>query len=228
MKLYESVVKSLFDLISGQTLSLPVGNPIKEGQANQMIFKSSIRAELGGGSLAGVSGIAYDSHLDDTDEILLIGTDLNKIDRDTPYARFVLIKTDDEKLGVGNELYKSLRKIDYTRYHLNPEGFMVRISPLSKKESLVVDKKSKGISFRELGSYFIQKYKENPAVLSVKVLFVTKPEFDYQALSALATKADEITTALDHLLSKVKMDCNTCKLQPVCNEVEALCKEDFS
>lgn len=228
MKLYDSVIRSLCDLIGHSYEILPLGTPLEEGAKDQMLFKSSIRAELGGGTFPGVSGILYGSSFDEKDEIWLIGNDLPKIDRDTPYARFVLVKTDEEKLGTGNELYKTLRKIDYTRYHLNPDGFMVRVSPISKKESLVVDKKKKNVSFSQLGSYVIQKYKEAPAVLSVKVLFITDPIFDYKELSALATKSDEITTALDHLLNKVKMDCNTCKLQPVCNEVEALCKEDFS
>ncbi len=40
-------------------------------------------------------------------------------------------------------------------------------------------------------------------------------------------RSEQITTALDHLMKDVKMDCASCSLKEVCEEVEELTKKDF-
>ena len=51
---------------------------------------------------------------------------------------------------------------------------------------------------------------------------VTDPAFDYDALSQSLLRSEQITQALDHLVNKVNMDCHSCALQEICEEVEKM------
>lgn len=73
-------------------------------------------------------------------EIYLLGNDLSEISHDNKYARIVICLIDEEKIGEGNTLYQNLRKIDYVRYHVNPQGYMMRISSFNQKECVRLSK----------------------------------------------------------------------------------------
>lgn len=83
------------------------------------------------------------------------------------------------------------------------------------------------ISFSKIGKFFIDKYHQLDFVKAIKIIFITKEDFDYQNINLLLTKSENITKTLDHLLNKVKMDCTSCSLQIVCNEVEKNIKKIF-
>lgn len=231
MKLYDGIIKSIEEIIDGEDKKiLKINSSWREGDKNQLIFKSDSQFELGGGNLPGISGILFtDNEKFNEDQIVLIGEDLPFIKGDNPYARLVIVRVDNEKMGEGNTLYQNIRKIDYTRYHINLEGFLMRISSMNKKESVIVSKKAikDKISFESIGKNFIDAYKKNKAIKNVKIIFITKKDFDYSNLNNYLIKSEDITKALDHLMNKVTMDCHSCKLQMVCKEVEELCKEDF-
>ncbi len=234
MRIYDSVINSINELVNAAAIKSFKGKDVPswtEGDQNSLLFKDEIAYELGRGSLPGLAGIALTSNetvLKD-DEIVLIGQDIDEIKSETPYARVVIALVDDEKMGEGNLLYQSIRKIDYTRYHINPKGMMVRISSMNSKETLVVSKTAlkEHASFQSLGKLYINAYKKNPAVKAVKVIFITDSKFNYKDLDNVLGKSEAIAKSLDHLANKVKMDCHSCAIQAVCNEVEALTKKDF-
>ena len=196
---------------------------------NQLIFNNEKAFELGASQFKGVVlDLLTDAEFDD--EILLIGQDLNSIKSDGNYARITIASVNNDLMGSGNVLYNNIRKFDYVKYHFAYDGVMVRESAFNKKESLLVSKKSlqkDHLDFSKLGNYFVSKYKELPFVKNVKTIFVTLGEYKYDELSAIVTKCENITKALDHLMNKVKMDCHSCSLQVICNEVEKKVQEDF-
>ncbi len=196
---------------------------------NQFIFSDDKAFELGANPC---KGIALDLLLDLPleDQILLLGEDLRDISKNKNYARITLASVDKDQIGSGNDLYNSIRKFDYVKYHLSYEGVMVRESVFNKKESLLVSKsalKKGGLDFAKLGSYVIAKHKELPFVKNVKAIFVNLDDYDYEGIAELLRKCESITKALDHLTNKVKMDCHSCAVQVICNEVEKKVKEDF-
>lgn len=196
---------------------------------NQFIFASDKAFELGANPY---KGEALDLLTDQSfeDEILLIGDDLKSFSKDGNYARITIASVDNHLMGTGNELYKNIRKFDYVKYHFTYDGAMIRESVFNKKESLLVSKKAlkEGhTDFSKLGSYILSKYKDLPFVKSVKVIFVTLNEYNYDEINSLVSKCENITKALDHLMNKVKMDCHSCSLQVICNEVEKKVQEDF-
>ena len=101
---------------------------------------------------------------------------------------------------------------------------MIRTSSRSHKEAVRVSKDAikKGISFQNAGNLLINKYKENPAVRGVRVIFITSPEADHKAFEEIAQKNNTITETLNHIMNNVNFDCDTCNLKPVCDEVEGM------
>ncbi len=234
MRIYDSVISSIDELVAASAIKTFKGQDSSswpEGDQNSLLFRDEIAYELGRGTLPGLAGIALtsDENVLKEDEIVVIGQDFDEIKAETPYARIVIALVDGEKMGEGNLLYQNIRKIDYTRYHNNPKGMMVRISSMNSKESLAVSKAAlkEHLSFQSLGKLYINAYKKNPAVKAIKIIFITDPQFNYEELHKALSKSEAIAKSLDHLANKVKMDCHSCAIQAVCNEVEALTKKDF-
>lgn len=101
---------------------------------------------------------------------------------------------------------------------------MLRISSGDFREQVRVSRMAlrRGISFRNVGFDFIRRYLRNPNVLQVQVLFVTAEEGPYQVLREYAKKSADITRTLTHILDGMPMDCGSCNLKPVCDEVEGM------
>ncbi len=197
---------------------------------NQMLFSSDTAYEFGGSRKPAIGGLLFteDASAVPEDEVILIGPDIPEVSSDSPYARVALVRVNDDALKSGKDLYKDIRKIEYSRYHVGPEGFMVRISNMDHKEGVRISKEAvrKGLRFRDVGPFYVEEYKKHPAVEAVKIVFITDPEFPYQELAGITRKAEDVIQALDHLLAKVKMDCNTCGLKKICDEVEQLLEEE--
>ena len=159
----------------------------------------------------------------DVDEgVVVIGDELDNISTDRKFARVCLVQLEnncDEK-----DYYKIIKKIDYVKYHFFPEGYMIRTTSRSHKESVRVAGSAlkNNISFEKVGNLLISKYKENPMVKAVKVIFITAEDDDYKKLEIMAEKSVSITETLNHTMNSVKFDCDTCNFKAVCDEVEGL------
>ena len=177
---------------------------IGKGSANYVLFTSS-------------------SELVDKDQVILYGPDMGQIKGDCDFARIVLLRVgvlDDDDEAV----YRTLKDIEFAKYHVYPEGYMVRMSPESSREQVRVSKKAlgKGISFRSVGASYVAEYKKDANVLNATVIFITDPKADYAALQAAAKKASAVTGTLTHILEGLPTDCSICALKDICDEVEGM------
>jgi CO dehydrogenase/acetyl-CoA synthase beta subunit len=234
MKLYDEAINTLLEKIRDlSTVCLDYTHSKWEDVGDQnLILRHDMAYELGGGSLDAIScmGVTSDSTLVPNDEVLLIGPDLDEIKEDTSYARIALVRVPEDGLGTGNALYNAVRKIEYVRYHVNPKGYMTRISASNGREPVRVSSEAlnEGLSFKHIGHVFLDKYHENPNIEAVKLIFITDPSFDYKALRTDASMLEGITGTIDHIFKNVVMDCNACNLKPICDEVEGLKELHFS
>lgn len=156
------------------------------------------------------------------DGITVIGEDLAEISKSRSFARISIVQIEDEQDQ--QKAYNLIRKIEYVKYHHFPEGYMIRTASRSHKEAVRVSKKAikDEISFQKVGSLLISKYKENPAVKGVRVIYITSTEAPYRQLETLAKRSNDITETLNHIMNSVKFDCDTCNLKPICDEVEGM------
>ena len=183
---------------------------------NQVILRRDTAYELDGVGFNLLTSSCVD------DGIVVIGDELENITADRKFARICIVQA--ENSGDEQEYYKVIKKIDYIKYHCFPEGYMIRTTSRSHKESVRVAGSAlkKKISFEKVGNLLINKYKENPWVKAVKVIFITAKEFDYKKTEAMAEKSVSITEALNHTLNSVMIDCDTCNFKSVCDEVDGL------
>ncbi len=235
MKLYDEVIGQILALCAPYPCSAL--SPDKEAGwedkgNNNMVLRGDMAYELGGSGLPGigVTAVTASRELVPEDEILLYGRDLPQLQKDTPYARLAFARVREEDMGEGNALYNAVKKIENTRYHVNPEGFMIRVSTIQKREAVRVDRGAlqRGLDFQKAGSLMLRSFRENPKIEAVKLLFIDLEDFPYEQLLSYAKRAGKITETIDHMMKNIVMDCDACSLQEVCDEVEGLRELHFS
>lgn len=225
----------IFDDVTQRILSLLPENADKSvlyceelcsenGDKSSILFRSDTAFELGGSGKASVSSIVFSDLLPVRDEVVLYGPDLSEINGDIPFAHltFVSLKQkNDEELT-----YEQLKNIGFTAFQIYPKGYHIRISPSASKEQVRVAKTAlqseKPLSFMNVGCSLIRAFKENADVESVRTVFITKNDFNYRELSVLAQKVKIITDAVHSTLQLSELDCASCKMKPICDEVEGL------
>lgn len=218
MEFFDSLIKELSVL----TENLPqksfkhIENSWNDIGYSQVILQRDTAFEL--------SGVGFNlvTTGDINDEIVVVGSDLQNINKNCNFARISVVQLVNEEDH--QKAYNLIRKIEYVKYHHFPEGYMIRTSSRAHKEAVRVSKNAvkAGISFQKIGSLLIDKYKENPAVKGVKVIFITDPDAEMEKIESLAQKNNSITETLNHIMNNVKFDCDTCNLKPICDEVEGM------
>lgn len=196
----------------------------ENGDKNSILFRSDTAYELGGGGKSAVASIVFTDLPSVQDEVFLYGPDLNEITEDTHFAHLTFVKLkqkNEEELT-----YEQLKNIGFTAFQIYPKGYHIRISPVASKEQVRVAKTAvysePPLSFMNVGCSLIRAFKENADVEAVRTVFITKKDFDYRKLSDLAQKAKKITDAVHSTLQLDELDCASCKLKAVCDEVEGL------
>lgn len=195
-----------------------------------ILFKKDIAYELGGGGLPAYSGMAFTSNETIKDEIVVCGPDLTELKADGPYARLTILRVDDSAWTDNGQVYKALRRLDYTRYHVYPKGFLMRISAAAHREPVRVGREAlrSGLNFEKVGKLFLSAYHGHPEVLGVCIFFITEPNFPYEEFGDVVCQMDSVTESLNEIFNNLIMDCSSCRLKPVCDEVEGLRELHFA
>ena len=228
MELYNSLIKdsnALLEKGSPKVWDYKAGEAWKDIGSSELVLQKDAAYELGAMGKGSANYVLFTSNpeLVSKDQILLYGADLGEIRGDVDFARIVLLRVglidgDDEAV------YRTLKDIEFAKYHVYPEGYMVRMSPESYREQVRVSKQAlkKGVSFKNIGANYITAYKKDSNVLNATVIFVTAPGFDYGAMKKLAKKANDVTGTLTHILEGLPTDCSVCALKDICDEVEGM------
>ena len=228
MELYNSLIRDTRTLFEGKTARTWAGEPRdawKDLGASELVLQRDAAFELGAQGKGSANYVLFTSsaELVEKDQVLLYGPDLSEIRDGSDFARIVLLRVgvlDDDDEAV----YRTLKDIEFAKYHVYPEGYMVRMSPESYREQVRVSRAAlkKGLSFKAIGANYIAEYRKNPNVLSAVVIFATAPGLDYGKMQELAKKASAVTGTLTHILEGLPTDCTVCALKDVCDEVEGM------
>ncbi len=228
MELYNSLIgetKALLEKLPRKVWEYSPRDAWASNDSSELVLQKDAAYELGASGKGSANYVLFTSgaELVDGDQVILCGKDLGEIRGDCDFARIVLLRIgvlDDEDEAV----YRTLRDIEFAKYHVYPRGYMVRISPESYREQVRVSREAlrKGINFRALGASYITEYKKNPNVINATVIFLTDPAADYAALKALAKKSADVTGTLTHIFEGLPTDCSACALKDICDEVEGM------
>jgi len=228
MELYNSLIKEAkaqLEKLPARAWDCSQAAGWRDTGVSELVLQKDAAFELGaqGKGSANLVLFTSSSELVEKDQVILYGKDLNEIKADCDFARLVLLR-----VGVLDEddeaVYRTLKDIEFAKYHVYPEGYMVRMSPESYREQVRISKNAlrQGINFKAVGARYIAEYKKNPNVLSVTVIFITDPAVDYPAFQAMAKKANDVTGTLTHILEGLPTDCSVCALKDICDEVDGM------
>ena len=228
MELYNSLIgetKALFENLPKKVWDYNPRGAWASNDSSELVLQKDAVYELGASGKGSANYVLFTSsgELVEKDQVILCGKDLREIKGDCDFARIVLLRIgvlDDDDEAV----YRTLRDIEFAKYHVYPQGYMVRISPESYREQVRVSREAvrKGISFQALGNSYITEYKKNPNVINATVIFLTDPAADYAAFKALAKKSADVTGTLTHIFEGLPTDCSVCALKDICDEVEGM------
>lgn len=227
MELYNHLIKDTEELLKGtpKTWTYSESAKWKDLGVSELVLQKDAAYELGAQGRGSANFVLFTSsaELVSEDKVMLFGRDMGEIRSDCDFARIVLLRIgvlDDDDETV----YRTLKDIEFAKYHVYPEGYMTRMSPESFREQIRVSKTAlrKGISFKNIGMNYISEYKKDPNVIAATVIFITDPGFDYGKLKDMAKKANDITGTLTHILEGLPTDCSVCALKDVCEEVEGM------
>ena len=225
----------LFNPLIKQTKSLLTGDPKvwdysekemwKDLGASELVLQKDAAYELGAQGKGSANYVLFtsSSELVDKDQVLLYGPDLREIKGDCDFARIVLLRVGMID-GDDDTVYRALKDMEFAKYHVYPEGYMVRMSPESYREQVRVSRQAvrKGASLKNIGMNYIREYKKNVNVLNATVIFLTDPKLDYNALRDLAKMSSAAVGTLSHILEGLPTDCSVCSLKGICDEVEGM------
>lgn len=228
MELYNSLIndtRAQLEGLSAKVWDYAPSDCWADTGASELVLQRDAAYEMGALGKGSANYVLFtsSSELVDKDQVILYGPDMGQIKGDCDFARIVLLRVgllDDDDEAV----YRTLKDIEFAKYHVYPEGYMVRMSPESSREQVRVSKKAlgKGISFRSVGASYVAEYKKDANVLNATVIFITAPKADYAALQAAAKKASAVTGTLTHILEGLPTDCSICALKDICDEVEGM------
>ncbi len=219
MKFFDKQIREFKDEIEEKEKSFyPFsGNAWEDAGRNEIVMQKETAFELKGTGFE-----LFTSENIGGDGVIVVGGELDTFKENTPFARVSLIEID----GIEDEqtAHDAVRKIERVKYRYFPKGYMIRTNSMSNAENVRVSKQAvkDGISFEKVGSLLISKYKENPSVKAAKVFFITDKTVNFSALDSLSEKCRDVAAALDHIIRDLNLDCNTCKLKAICDEVEGM------
>ena len=228
MELYNSLINDTHAQLEGLSAKVWDYSPADcwtDVGSSELVLQRDAAYEMGALGKGSANYVLFtsSSELVNKDQVILYGPDMGQIKGDCDFARIVLLRVgvlDDDDEAV----YRTLKDIEFAKYHVYPDGYMVRMSPESSREQVRVSKKAlaKGISFRSVGASYVAEYKKDANVLNATVIFITDPKADYAALQAAAKKASAVTGTLTHILEGLPTDCSICALKDICDEVEGM------
>lgn len=225
MNFFDSIINEVTELVGRaekKTFLQLQENSWKDTGFSEVILQRDTAFELDG------VGFNLVTTSEVTEGITVVGDNLADIDKSRKFARICIVQLepcDDEQ-----ETYKLIKKVDYVKYHHFPQGYMIRTTSRSHKESVRVAESAvrAGVDFAKIGSLYIGKCKEIPKVKAVRAIYITEESVDYKYLEDLARKTGDITETLNHVMNSVNFDCDTCSLKAVCDEVEGMKELHFS
>ena len=222
MKLYDKLIGQIKNLLPENAKRFSYSEPtLKIKKDNSILLLKETAYELGGCQKPCVSTVAVSDSIKFDNCTYLYGKDIPEIRSDCCFGKIVFLEIKD--IGEEQSAFDKIKELERLKYSFCPEEFMTRASAFNMREQIRVSKKAvkNGVTFSDYGSSLIKAYLKFPMVKSVQIIFIT--DFDrFNELGMICDKVRQTTDALNHILDNVLLDCNTCNLKSICDEVEGM------
>ena len=194
------------------------------GARNPFLMERDAAAELGGYPRESINLILSTStEVDDKDGVFIIGEQdmLAGSDKHISFGKIVILTVS----GVEDDrIYDYTQQVQMADSRLFFENIMVRTSPKQFMTNLRIGKAAmaEGFSLEAMGRTIHDYFMELPQVTAAKVVLIAGETPVYRQLMPIAENVKHITAALNTMFDGIDMDCGSCAMSPICDEVEGL------
>lgn len=221
MVLYDAFIDRLNELTADKRQLPVVQNTLADAGKNDILFAKETAFELGGSQKPCVSTLAVSSTREFSNRAYLVGRDLTEIKNDCAFGKIIFAQIEEQ--GDDEAAFNTIKELEQIKYRIYVQDFMTRASALNMREQIRVGKNAvkNKVGFADYGKKLISAYLQNNKVKSIDVIFITDFD-DFAQLNSIAEKIKQTTSALNHIMDNILLDCSSCNLKPICDEVEGM------
>jgi CO dehydrogenase/acetyl-CoA synthase beta subunit len=194
------------------------------GHGRNIVLKEDMGLELGSPEMESVSCLLWteDHSLIADGRITLIGPDFpQSAGKSLPFGKVVLLGVEG---FTHDNAYDRHKELDFLRYDLDLNGFMMRAVSQYMREWCRISRESLALGFSApvLGSSLMALFKGAPYVKAFEVIFSTSSTDDVHRLKEITAPAEKIIAAMNKMAAEMDFECGSCDYQDVCDEAEGL------
>ena len=137
------------------------------------------------------------------------------------FGKVVMLQTSEVS---DDEIYDYQQKVQMADIRLRLRDVMLRTSNQQFYTNLRIGKKAaaEGFSLPVMGRTVREHFLKVPYVENAAVVLIAGESNLYKELLPAAENVKKITVALNTMFEGIDMDCGSCSMSPVCDEVEEL------
>lgn len=225
MSIHDKYTKEIKDNLDTLGTPLTILNDTKWTmlEKSDYLLDSETYLELGTIKDNSLSFSVCSSEFDFEDKIVLIGNDINSLSGKVEnYAKVVMVNMEENEDT--NTTFKQIKEIERIKHSIIFSETMLKASSIEGRECFRISKTAhkNGFNFSIIGSELIKKLKSYDYVKSVAVYFIVdKQELIYE-LKSYPNKINMLTEALNHIFDDIILDCESCAIKEVCDEVDGM------
>lgn len=228
MDMFNPCILSAREIISDHTM-IPVDPngelwPIVD--KTPFIMERDTKIELGGHPKESVSLILSSSDVDlsDMPELSFIGDPL-LMGREShiSYGKVVLLKTDDFSEDL---IYDYLQSAQMADVKMRFKDVMLRTSSQQFYTNMRISKTaaSAGFDAYKMGRTMLRQFENVPHVTRAKIVLIFGDSPIYKKLISVAENAKLVNVAIYNRFEGMDMECESCAIKPICDQVEGIKK----
>ncbi len=225
MDIFDSLIKNTIDVLNDYSM-VPLNINVEPWDIldkNIYLFDKDTKVELGGYPKESVNMLIQSSN-NFLDGDYIIGNEklLDK-ERHLSFGKIVLLKIKDIE---EDKIYDFTQEVLLKESKSNFKEIMTRVSAKHYFVNYKISKTAikEGFSFAKIASAIHKQFMQIDAVEKVSVVFILGDGDIYKKLLPIAERAKEVTITLNHIFDSVNMDCHSCTMNDICDEVQGLRK----
>lgn len=155
-------------------------------------------------------------------QISIVGNDITELSGiNHSYGKIIIIESNNID---SKNTYEEIKKLEHIQYSIHLSGIMSRVSMGYARENIRIGTKAmeNRVNFEKIGNTIINKFLKNDIVKCVKVIFICGPLDIYKEISKIYENVRERVIALNTIFDGIDLDCGTCNLSAICDEIEGL------
>ena len=226
MKLFDKYVKEAAALLqpylNDAAAFIPEDGPLWPlTDRNSFIMERDTAVELGGYPKESVNLIVSSSSELPVSGLWVCGDAETAETSHISFGKIVFLQTEELEDG---QVYDFQQAVQLADLRLYLEHVMSRTSSRQYQMNLRIGKKAAdtGLGLDALARTMRQHFLQIPGVKDAAVILLAGDSLLYKQLLPIAEKVKDVTAALNTMFEGIDMDCGSCSLNEICDEVEGL------